>query len=423
MLETLYYTNTKKDKSYFFKISVLGILLSSLWCIFIKATPFSDFEYYYNLAVEISQGGAWGDTYTSVGYPIILGGIFKLFGASVRNAQIFNLILTCINYFLVYKILGRLSIEEKTKKIIFTVFVFFPLNIYYSILVGTEILFTNIILWCTYIYLLDFKGKYLILGILTALNTMVKPFYILYAFLIFVVNLVSTGKFIDSFKKAFIIFITSIILLSPWIYRNSKLTGELTWVSNNGGIVLYINNNSQNNHGTWMPAEDVENSIVKTEEYINSNMTKKNKMLSSAAKEWIKSHPKDFIELGLLRLKVTYAAAGDSYYTMYNSVLSDSAKYYIFMFSSAVKALIFYPGILFVLIYSVYILYCIFTKNTRLINKFSLYSLVLFYMITCVYFLTEGQPRYSFPLIFTMTYLSTCFYQKLFYMLKRGFSL
>ena len=421
MLERLHYDNDQERASYYIIISLIAIVLALLWCVFIDAKPFSDFKYYYDLAVEISQGKPWGDTYTSVGYPIILGLVFKIFGDNIRIAQAFNLILTLVNYLLVYKILSLLSIDVKLKKITFTLFALFPLNIYYNILVGTEVLFTNIILWCTYIYMKDFKGKYLLLGALTALNTMVKPFFILYALLLFIVNFVSTGRFIFALKKSLLVFITAMILLSPWLYRNTKLTGEPTWVSNNGGIVLYINNNSQNKRGTWMAAEDVENSIVKTEEYKNANATAKNKMLGTAAKEWIKAHPKEFMKLSLLRLKMIYFDAGDSYYTTYDSNLSNIGKDAFYILADIFKKALYYPGIVFLIIYSIYIVFCILTGNARLLNHFTVYSLVLFYMITCVYLITEGQPRYSFPLAFIMIYLGVNFYNKTLLFIKERF--
>lgn len=88
-----------KDSNYsktnYYKIIIgLSMLLCILWVIFVDTKPFSDFEYYYNLAVSIANGGEWGDTYTSVGYSIVLGGLFKLFGASLALGKIFNLVLT-----------------------------------------------------------------------------------------------------------------------------------------------------------------------------------------------------------------------------------------------------------------------------------------------------------------------------------------
>ncbi|WP_027623487.1 glycosyltransferase family 39 protein [Clostridium lundense] len=404
MLTKINYNVEKKSNKYYLIIGVIGLILSIVWCSIVSPKLFSDFEYYYNLAVDIANGKPWGDTYTSVGYPIALGFLFKIFGASTLVAKIFNIVLTVISYYLVYSILDKLEISEISKKVIFTMFVVFPISIYYNNLVATEIIFSTMVLLVTNVYLSDIKYKYIILGVLIGMNTIVKPFFMCICFGFFLVDSITSKKIIKSLVNSLIAFIVAAIVIAPWCYRNTKLTGELTFVSNNGGIVLYINNNSQNNVGRWMPAEDVENSIVKTEEYINANMTKRNKMLSKAAKQWIRENPKHFMELGFLRLVNTYGTAGDSYYTTYESGLNDSQKNIIYSIANKAKQIVFYPGILFILLYSVYILINLIKRSTENINKFMLYCCVIFYMFTCVYFITEGQARYSFPVIFPLIY-------------------
>lgn len=47
-------------------------------------------------------------------------------------------------------------------------------------------------------------------------------------------------------------------------------------------------------------------------------------------------------------------------------------------------------------------IYNLIAKNS--LKAYDIYGLILFYMFTSVYFVTEGQPRYSFPLIFIAIY-------------------
>ncbi|MTK14019.1 MAG: hypothetical protein F8N39_18745 [Clostridiaceae bacterium] len=237
---------------------------------------------------------------------------------------------------------------------------------------------------------------------------MIKPFFIAIFFAIFIVEILKEKRATLAFKNSLIVLIVSIIVISPWIYRNTKLVGQFTYVSNNGGIVLYINNNSQNNIGRWMAASDVENSIVKTPEYEKANMTEKNKMLGDAAKKWIKSHPKEFLTLGFKRLYNTYFVSDDIMYSTYGSNLSDNTKTIIFSVANNIRNIIFTPAVLYILIYSIVILRAIVLRKTQLLDKFTLYIIVVFFMFTSVYFITEGQGRYAFPEIFIMIY---CFYQ------------
>ncbi|EFG86446.1 membrane protein, putative [Clostridium carboxidivorans P7] len=393
-----------KNENYYKIMMGLGMVLCILWILIVDTKPFSDFDYYYRLSVDIASGLPWGDTYTSVGYCMLLGGFFKLFGASLFKAKLLNLFLTFASYVSFYGVIKRVNLKERDRKIIFTLFVLMPNNIFYNSLVATELLFTTILIFITFIYFSDIKYKYVYVGILVGLNTLIKPFFILYFFAIFLVELLIEKKIITSIKNSLIILVVCAITIAPWIYRNTKLVGQPTYVSNNGGIVLYINNNSQNKLGRWMPADQVENSIVKTEEYKEANMTQKNKMLTSKAKIWIKSHPIQFIELGFKRLFNTYFWGDDLLYSTNGSALSDSSKAVIFTVTNDIRSTIFVMAIIYILIYSIVILRYIRKGKTQLLNKYTLYNVILFYMFTAVYFVTEGQGRYAFPEIFIMIY-------------------
>ncbi|AGK95819.1 hypothetical protein [Clostridium pasteurianum] len=393
----------KSFKQNYYKIvALLGIILSLLWVIFVNTQPYSDFAYYNTIAKQVANGGQWGNTYTSVGYSIILGFVYKLFGSSLITAKLFNLVLTCLSYLIFYKLLIKLPIKEGRRKIVYTLFVLFPSNIFYNSILGTEIIFTTIFLLATLIYFSEIKYKYVLIGILVAVNSMIKPFFLALFFAIFLVELLSGIKFLQVIKHTVIILAVSFLVLSPWVYRNTKLMGQFTFISNNGGIVMYINNNSQNNYGRWMAAANVENSIVNTKEYKKANMTAKNKMLSTAAKKWIVSHPGRFIGLGFKRLINTYFVGDDILYAFDGAGISAYLQYIFIAYASLAKNILFIPAIVLMIISTVKVILNLIGRKS--IESFTLYSLICFYMFTCVYFVTEGQGRYSFPVIFIAVY-------------------
>jgi 4-amino-4-deoxy-L-arabinose transferase-like glycosyltransferase len=402
----MYFENisTKENNNYYLYIGTISLLLSVLWILFINTVPFSDFDYYYNLAKQIANGGKWGDTYTSVGYAIVLGGVFKLFGASIMLGKVFNIVLTLLNNVIFYNILNAVNLNRRDKKIIFTMFVLFPNNIFYNSILCTEILFTSILLLTTLVYFKNIKYKYIIIGILTGINSLVKPFFIVIFFGIFLVELIKNKKFSKAVINSIIVLLVTLITIAPWVYRNTKYIGQFTFISNNGGIVLYINNNSTNTMGRWMPSDNVENSITVTDKYKSSNRTQQNKMLSQAAKKWITSNPKRFLQLGFKRLYNTYYLGDDIGYSTYGSGLSSKVSHKLFNIANTIRNIIFIPGTIGVLAYSLYIIAMIFKNKTQNLNVYSLFFLILYYMNTCVYFITEGQSRYSFPIIFVMIY-------------------
>lgn len=393
----------KNNKQNYYKIvTMFGIILSLLWIIFVKTEPYSDFAYYNTIANQVANGGQWGNTYTSVGYSIVLGFVYKLFGSSIVIAKIFNVVLTLLSYLILYKLLKKLNIKESRRKIIYTLFVLFPSNIFYNSILGTEILFTTLFLLTTLVYYSDLKYKYVVIGILVAINSMIKPFFIVFFFAVFLMELILRVKIVKIIKHSAIILIVSLLILSPWVYRNTKLMGQFTFISNNGGIVLYINNNSQNKYGRWMAAAKVENSVVNTREYEKANMTEKNKMLSTAAKKWIVSHPGEFVQLGFKRLFNTYFVGDDILYALHGAGISTALQYVLITCANLARNLLFIPAIILMIIETIKVIARIINKNP--IDSFTLYGLVCFYMFTSVYFVTEGQGRYSFPVIFIALY-------------------
>jgi len=393
-----------RENNFYKLILILNLVLCILWVLIVNTQPFSDFRYYYDVALNVANGLPWGNTYTSVGYSIILGGIFKIFGASFLAAKILNIFLVLINNIILIEILDKTNLRSIDKKILFAIFAFFPNNIFYTSLIANELMFTTILLLTTLVYFSQYRHKYILMGLLTGINTMIKPFFIVFFFAVFIVDLFIDKKLMKSMKNSILVLVFCCIAISPWIYRNTKYMGQFTYVSNNAGIVLYINNNSNNQTGRWMAATDVENSLVNTETYKTANMTEQNKMLNSAAKKWILSHPKEFLQLGYQRLKNTYFLGDDIYYTTIGSSVSQYNKDRLFTYTNLFRKIIFVPALLYIVIYSIIILISIFKRKTNYLNKFNLYTTVIFYMFSVIYFATEGQGRYAFPLIFIFVY-------------------
>lgn len=390
-----------------FWILLIGLLADVLWVMLVPTVPFSDFSYYHHLATQIAGSGPWGDTYTSVGYPIFLGFFYKLFGSSLWVAKCLNIALSTVNNVLVYFLLKKISIPGRLRNTFLLLFVLFPMNVYYNSLVASEILFTTGLLSVLLLYFSNLRWKYAGIGLLTGLNAMVKPFFPAFVLAVFLVEVLSEGNFRQSLKRSGIVLLVAVIVLSPWLYRNSKIFGEFCYISNNSGIVLYINNNSQNKVGGWMPAEDVADSLVKTPAYQEANALEKNKMLSAAAKEWIAGHPVEFVGLGIKRLARTFLFVGDINYAFYG--VSAAVPPLLLWTSELVRAPVFWLGCIGILSYSWRALRGFFRSGgggPRRINKEKLTLLITFFMFAGVYFITEGQSRYAYPTVMMLIYFA-----------------
>lgn len=425
----------KRACTFYNMIMVLGLIARVLWIYEVRTKPVSDFEYYQKLADQIAHGGQWGNTYTTVGYPIFLAPFYWLLGSSAWVAKTLNLVLSMLSNLLVLNILKKIGISEALRRLIFVLFVFFPMNIYYNSIVASEILFTTLLLLGSSIYLSDIKYRYVLIGVVTGLNTMIKPYFPLFALTVILSDLLYRKAFWESIKNGGLILLMTGVILAPWLYRNYLLIGEFTYVSNNGGIVLYINNNSQNTRGGWMPAEKVENSVVNRPDYRAANLTERNKMLSRAAKDWIMSHPKDFIDLGIKRVKRTFYHYGDKnygdiFFSFYGSSIPLSCQIKIFQATEKIRAPIFKGGIISIVIHTGIFVYLLFTsgkeryrKETGIAGRLCLERgcillLVTFYMFVGVYFLTEGQSRYAFPTVFSLIFYMSLGIAEIGYIIK-----
>lgn len=407
-----------KEKFYL-RVYVISITISIILIFLVKTEPFSDFKYYFDLANQIKNGGSLGNTYTSIGYSIILGCIFKIFGGYLIIAKLFNLALFMISGILVYNIINYMNLKEIYNKILFVLFMVYPNNIIYVNIVSSEMLFTCLLLLIIYIYMSGFKHKYIIIGIITGVEITTKPFFILLPF-VMIVHMILTKDNLKKSTNYFLqVLIISLLITLPLVIRNTIYNGKFTFVSNNGGIVLFINNNSENNLGRWMDINNVNNPLPNGDKYLNSSMTEKNTLLTAEAKKWIISHPKDFLVLGVKRLINTYFVPDDAMFLLKGTSLDfnilsfsdffnkinenkSNVNFYIYCMYFLILSII---KVLFSLVSLIYIFKLTYENIKKIINRDTLDSLDimflgLFYMFTLVYFITEGQGRYSFPMNF-----------------------
>ncbi len=102
------------------------------------------------------------------------------------------------------------------------------------------------------------KFRYAIIGLFIGLATLTKPFFILYPVIIAITEWLKNKNIKETFKIFFISYSIVFLIVAPWTYRNYKHFNLLVPVSYNGGYVLFINNNSNNQNGAWMRISDID---------------------------------------------------------------------------------------------------------------------------------------------------------------------
>ncbi len=94
-----------------------------------------------------------------------------------------------------------------------------------------------------------------------------------------------------------------------------------------------------------------------------------------------------------------------TYVFTYNQAGLDNAiQIILLIYTNIVRNIIFVPGIIAIILFSIKVIKMLLNRKGNEIDRFSLYAVVIFYMFTSMYFITEGQGRYAFPFIFIVIY-------------------
>jgi hypothetical protein len=395
-------------------ITSISFFLKVYWIYKVNNDPYSDFLSYYNLAIAVANGdNPVRLGYQGAGYPLFLALVFFITkSTSFLLVKWVNVVLSTLTLVFIYFTLNKLIKNNYVKIITLFVVAMLPNYISYTNVISTEILgtfFLSIII-ALYVSNVGFYKKSILLGIIIGAATLVKPYFIVLPIIILFVSIFSNFTFKEAIKAFLVIYVSFFIAVTPWIIRNVLLYDTLMVASYNGGVVLYINNNDENTNGKYMVAGDVipsDELLKKFEEkgltYGEANSVEANDLYKEAAVEWIINNPKKFAVLGVKRVKNTFFAGswdisawtfsqydnkGDTFDKLVNKIVELNGKFIKFIsFISLIASVS-------------YLAYRILAWKNKNSDKISLIlsTLVLFYFM--VHFVFEGQPRYSFPVLF-----------------------
>lgn len=163
----------------------------AVWLLLTRTTPIMDFRRMYDAAAALSSGtGIPSAHYISIfphtlGYPLFLSPIFRLFGASVRVAQGFNAALSLLCCGLIF-VIGRRAGGRWGGFIAALVWALLPAQVLQTSLVCNEILHLSLMLAAIALFLAVTDAKkarplpytmalWAALGLVVGLSSMVRP--------------------------------------------------------------------------------------------------------------------------------------------------------------------------------------------------------------------------------------------------------
>jgi len=229
-------------------------------------------------------------TYWPIGYSLILGLFYRLFGANVTVAEVLNIFFAAGITLFTY-LIGRTLFSGKAARQAALVMAAWPSIIFFVILPFADLFLTFL---ATVIFYLSIKPasrtNTLLLGMMVGLATLTRPTFLFFPLVIAFYRLLRDRQWKPVLAQtAIIILITELILL-PWQIRNYRAFDDFILVSTNGGIHAWMGNNPHASGGfigLWMFIPD------STYKWMNRslNEVEREQYAYQQAKTYIKSEP------------------------------------------------------------------------------------------------------------------------------------
>lgn len=250
-------------------ILLMGFIVRIVWMFCYPIEQGSDYELYHEIASILAgkQNGSLPVDYIAlfphvIGYPSVLAIIYRIFGNSVSVGLVFNIVLNMLTCWLVYKIVYCLrGMKEALFALVFVTF--WPSQIQYSTILGSEALFTFLLMSCVwYFYKFVSNGKaytYIYCvgeGILLAVTAFVRPMALLLVIAMGMYMLLvreQSVKVFTNLKKFFVILLCYMMagkLLTAGIENTIGLKTASSGVSYGYNLMVGLNEQSQGSYSS-----------------------------------------------------------------------------------------------------------------------------------------------------------------------------
>ena len=278
----------------FLGLLLIGGVIRFLWAIFIPTLPVSDFQYYHEAALSISQGIP---TVTkNMGFTLLLSLGYRIY-PSILTGKIINAIASTFSILLIYQI-GSKLINPQTGLIAALIFSIFPSEVIMVSVLGTEVVVTTIgLLIVLFLFSIDVSRiRFIILflflaGLFYGLALTVRssfsfyfPAIVLYIFLI-------TSLTLKQKVEIFSIFLIGITTgLSLIIISYSFISGHISMVPiRTQDSFPFLSGTNVDSLGGWNQTD--------ADLYYSWPNDERNKLARQEALDRIISNPKEFLEL------------------------------------------------------------------------------------------------------------------------------
>ena len=385
-------------------IIALGLLLRLIFILVVPTYPETDFMWYHMRGVELAQGKGFLNSiypyyigqpgfpsaFRPIGYPGTLAFFYYFFGPSFWVGKSLNLFFSFIIMLFSYKI-AKIFFGKKIALLTLLLIAFSPLSISYTGILCSEVIFSAVLVFSTYI--LFTKNNPLILGLLIGYLSLIRPIAIFLPIIYLIYTFIKNNRNLkEKLKYASLLAVAFAIVISPWLVRNYLVFGK-PFFSTNGGYVFYVNNNDFAT-GSWSDPFKYPNSpMLKYKREAGFDEIGLHEEGKKLAQEWIMNNPKKFFKLAFLRIKNSYWSKLDDIMWAFTTGINT--------WHPITSKAIFGEKILY-RIFNIFLFIYIALSLIPVLKKkhvgFHTFILFVFAYFNSMMFVLEGNPRYVFPL-------------------------
>ena len=279
----------------------LGLILRICWAGIYKASLQSDFAIYFDLARGLVERRAYGGdgaylAYWPPGLPLFLAPLIAVFGPQTWIPLLGNLLITALAIVLTARLADGLRSVLVARMAPLLVAIW-PANIMSAGLASKEQLLIPLLIGVVLSFLRcrerGSSGYLLLTGVLSGMAALTQPSFILIPVLLVLGEILATGRVRAPLRHSLFVMLGLALVVSPWVWRNYRLLGDLVMISTNGGDVLYRANNPRAT-GTYTVRGEVELQGL--------DELERNRRGSELAREWIRRNPRQFLRLAFRKL-------------------------------------------------------------------------------------------------------------------------
>lgn len=388
---------TSPAKHWIWDILALNVIFRGAWLFYMHPPQKADFLWYFQHAQLLASGHGYvwngqATAYWPIGWPFFLSLIFRITGAHVIVGLAVNALLSTCIVGLVYLLTLELFERRSMALTAAVAYSLLPSQVIWNAVLGSEELFTALLLASLYLYILarNHAGKVAVAlivasGLILGCAADVRPIPLAFPIFVLLYELfIQRRRAQASFGRAITLSIAMFVAILPVTIRNKIAMHHFVLVSTNGGMNLWQGTHTNGGYfWSWNPAI---NPLL----HINDEILK-NKVAEHTALTYIVHHIPQTIGNGFIKIYDLYKNDVNATWYTFRVIPSlnhlmdpvntlSNAVYYLFIAATAIGI-----GIVIARRFEHF-------QASLLLLTFALYN-------TCFFFFFPAWDRFRYPLM------------------------